>query len=161
METIKKYGNSIWRVPLISILGGLCYDPVYIRILMRFGISESGELNRIVTLWASGGILLAVLLLGGFLLRNLSQEEIFASAAVVAIYGLLLSAIQRITGSTTGPAAIVFLYLFTPLNWTGFFVELFVYIKEKWEFSFPFILWFSYLAPFLFLVFGTGRRRQQ
>ena len=64
---------------MISILGGLCYDPVYIKILMRFGISESGELNRIATLWASGGLLLAVLLLGGFLLlRNLSQEEIFA-----------------------------------------------------------------------------------
>lgn len=159
MEIVKKYGNSIWRIPLISILGGLCYDPVYIKILMRFGISKSGELNRIATLWASGGLLLAVLLLGGFLLlRNLSQEEIFASAAVVAIYGLLLSAIQRLTGSTTGPAAIVFLYLFTPLNWTGFFVELFVYIKEKWELSLPFILWLSYLAPFMFMVFGRKKR---
>ena len=159
MEIVKKYGNSIWRIPLISILGGLCYDPVYIKILMRFGISKSGELNRIATLWASGGLLLAVLLLGGFLLlRNLSQEEIFASAAVVAIYGLLLSAIQRLTGSTTGPAAIVFLYLFPPLNWTGFFVELFVYIKEKWEISLPFILWLSYLAPFLFMVFGRKKR---
>ncbi len=64
MEIVKKYGNNIWRIPLISILGGLCYDPVYIKILMRFGISESGELNRIATLWASGGLLLAVLLLG-------------------------------------------------------------------------------------------------
>lgn len=155
METIKKYGNSIWRVPLISILAGLCYDPVYIRILMQFGISESGELNRIATVWASGGILLAVLLLGGFLLlRNLSQEEIFVSAAVVAMYGVFISAIQRITGSTTGSAAIVFLYLLTPLNWTGFFVELFGYIKDKWEFSLPFILWLSYLAPFLFMIFG-------
>ena len=56
MEIVKKYGNSIWRIPLISILGGLCYDPVYIKILMRFGISESGELNRIATLWASGSL---------------------------------------------------------------------------------------------------------
>ena len=160
MEMIKKYGNSIWRVPLISILGGLCYDTVYIKILMRFGISESGELNRIVTLWASGGILLAVLLLGGFLLlRNLSQEEIFTSAAVVVLYGLLLSAIQRLTGSITGPAAIVFLYLFTPLNWTRFFVELFVYIKEKWEVSLPFILWLSYLTPFAFMLFGRKKKK--
>ena len=37
MEIVKKYGNSIWRIPLISILSGLCYDPVYIKILMRFG----------------------------------------------------------------------------------------------------------------------------
>lgn len=31
MEKIKKYKNSIWRVPLISVIAGFFYTPIYVR----------------------------------------------------------------------------------------------------------------------------------
>lgn len=31
MEKLKKYGNSIWRVPLIAVIAGFLYAPIYTR----------------------------------------------------------------------------------------------------------------------------------
>ena len=34
MEKLKKYGNSIWRVPLIAVIAGFLYAPIYTRIVL-------------------------------------------------------------------------------------------------------------------------------
>ena len=121
MKNLKKYKNSIWRVPLVAVIAGFLYTPIYVRIVIQFGVIEPGVIDSRVSLMTSLGILAAVLILGGMLLlRKQSRKEIFISAAVVSAYGLILPLIQVLIGATTGPTAVVFMYLGQPLEWTGF-----------------------------------------
>lgn len=155
MEKIKKYKNSIWRVPLISVIAGFFYTPIYVRIVIRFGIIEPGVIDSRVSLLTSAGILAAVLVLGGMLLlREQSKKEIFISAAVVSAYGIILLLIQLLIGATTGPAAVVFMYLGRPLEWTGFFLELPFCLKEFFGIYISAIGWLRFLVPFAFVLFG-------
>lgn len=140
---------------MIAVIAGFFYAPIYVRIVIRFGIIEPGVIDSRVSLLTSAGILVAVLVLGGMiLLRKQSRREIFISAAVVSSYGMILLVIQLLVGATTGRAAIVFMYLGRPLEWTGFFSELPFYLKDRFEISISAIRWLRYLVPFLFVVFG-------
>lgn len=155
MEKLKKYKNSIWRVPLISVIAGCFYTPIYVKIVIRFGIIAPGVIDSRVSLLTSAGILVAVLILGGMiLLRKQSKEEIFISAAVVCVYGMILLLIQLLSGATTGPAAVVFMYLGRPLEWTGFFSELSFCLTERFEIFSSGIGWLRFFAPFFFVLFG-------
>jgi len=155
MEKIKKYKNSIWRVPLISVIAGFFYTPIYVRSVIRFGVIEPGVIDSRVSLLISAGILVAFLVLGGMLLlRKQSKKEIFISAAVVSAYGMILLLIQLLIGATTGPAAVVFMYLGRPLEWTGFFSELSFGLKERFEIFVSAIGWLRFLVPFAFVLFG-------
>lgn len=155
LEKLKRYKTSIWRVPLIAIIAGFFYTPLYVRIVLRFGVMEPGAINDGVSLLTSAGILLAVLVLGGILfLRKQSRKEIFVSAAIVSTYGILLLLIQLLFGFTTGPVAVIFMHLCEPLEWTGFFPELFLYLQNHFGVSFSIIGWLRYFAPLLFVLFG-------
>lgn len=155
MENLKKYKNSIWRIPLISVIAGFLYIPIYVSIVIRFGVIEPGVIDNRVSLLTSLGILLAVLVLGGMiLLRKQTRKELFISAAVVTVYGMALLLIQLLIGATTGTAALVFMYLGRPFEWTGFFLELSFYLKERFDISISAIGWLRFIAPFLFVVFG-------
>lgn len=155
MRTLKKYKHSFWRVPLIALIASFFYTPLYVRIVLRFGVVEPGVINETVSLLTSAGLLLAALVLGGILLlRNQAKREIFVSAAILSAYGLLLMLAQLLTGSTTGPAAVLFMHLNKPLEWTGFFPTLFLYLEEYFGISLPFVSWLRFLAPFLFVLFG-------
>lgn len=141
MGKLKKYGNSIWRVPLIAVIAGFFYAPIYTGIVLRFGITQPGVIDRRVSLFAGAGIIAAVLMLGRMLLRGLSKKEIFISAFVLSAYGILLLLVQSLLGAVTGPGAIVFMYLWKPLEWTGFFAELSFYLGEGFGVSLPLIGW--------------------
>ena len=155
METLKRYKHSFWRVPLIALIAAFLYTPLYVRIVLKFGVVEPDVIDDRVSLLTSAGLLVAIVVLGGIvLLRKQTRKEIFVSAAILSVYGLLLMAIQLLTNSTTGPAAVVFMYLSKPLEWTGFFPELYLYLQEYFEISLPIIGWLRYLAPFLFVLFG-------
>ena len=85
MEKLKKYGNSIWRVPLIAVIAGFLYAPIYTRIVLGFGIIQPGVIDKRVSLFTGAGITMAVLILGGMLLlRGLSKKERFISAFVLS-----------------------------------------------------------------------------
>lgn len=108
-----------------------------------------------VSLLTRACLLAAVLVLGGILLlRKQSRKQIFISAAVLSAYGLLLFAIQFLTGATTWPAAVVFMRLEQPLEWTGFFFSFSLYLRERFEILLPIIGWLRFLVPFLFVPFG-------
>lgn len=155
MEKLKKYKNSIWRVPLIAIIAGFFYTPIYVGIVIRFGVIIPGVIDSQVSLLTSAGILVAVLVLGGMLLlRKQTKKEILISAAVVSVYGIILLLIQLLIGATTGSVAVIFMYLGQPLEWTGLFSELSFYLKERFEISIPAIEWLRFLIPFLFVLFG-------
>lgn len=155
MEWLKKHKDSIWRVPLISVIAGFFYTRLYVRIVIKFGVIEPGVIDSRASLLTSAGILVAVLVLGGIiLLRKQSRKEIFISAAVVSVYSLILFLIQFLIGGTTGPIAVVFMRLEKPLEWTGFFPTLYLYIKEHFGISVFGLAWLSHFAPFLFVLFG-------
>lgn len=60
LEKLKQYNTSIWRVPLIAIIAGFFYTPLYVRIVLRFGVHEPGVIDDGVALMTSAGIFLAV-----------------------------------------------------------------------------------------------------
>lgn len=158
LEKLKQYKTSIWRVPLIAMIAGFFYTPLYVRIVLKFGVIEPGVIDDRVSLMTSAGILLAVLVLGGILLlRNQSRKEIFVSAAIVSVYGIVLFLIQFLFGFTTGPVAVVFMYLSEPLEWTGFFSELFLYLQNHFGTSLSIIGWLRFFVPLLFVLFGQKR----
>lgn len=41
MKNLKKYKNSIWRVPLVAVIAGFLYTPIYVRIVIQFGVIEN------------------------------------------------------------------------------------------------------------------------
>ncbi len=155
MERVNVYRNSIWRVPLIALIAGVLYTPLYVRLVIKFGVIEPGVIDQRVSLLVAGGILLAVLVPGGvILLRKQSRREIAVSAAVVSAYELALFLLQRIFGITSGPAAVVFMHLSEPLEWTGFFSELHLYLQDEFGISCFFMGWLRFFVPFLFVLFG-------
>ena len=155
MEKWKQYANSIWRVPLIAVVAGFFYNSIYIKMVLRFAITEDGGINSWASLLTSAGLLAAVLALGGMLLlRKQSRKEIFISAAVISAYGIILFLLQLLTGATTGPAGVLFMHLGMPLRWTGFFQELSLSLKEYLGNFASVIGWLRFLAPFLFVLFG-------
>ncbi len=147
--------GSIWRVPLIAVIAGFLYSPLYLGIVVRLGVIELGVIDDKVSVLTSGALLIATLVLGWiFLLRKQTRTDIFVSSSVVVVYGLLLFGLQFLTGSTTGPAAVAFLYLGKPLDWTIFPTELGFYVKEHAGFSIPFFGVVRFFVPWLFALFG-------
>lgn len=159
--TFTKIKDSFWRVPLISLIAGWLYSPCYIRIVMRFGVLEPGVIDDKVSLLTSG-LLMAAFLISGWviLLRKQTRMEVFISASIVVVYGLLLFAIQILSGSTTGPAAVVFLYLSTPLEWMTFPTQLGLYLQENHSVTIPLVGLLHFFIPWLFALFcrkGQGK----
>lgn len=147
--------KSIWRVPLIAIIAGFLYTPLYVRIVVRFGVIKPGVIDNKISLLTSCALLIATLVLGwALLLRNQTRRDIFVSASVVVVYGLLLFGLQFLTGSTTGPAAVVFIHLNEPLDWTIFLTELGLYVEEHAGFTIPFLGYIRFFVPWLFALFG-------
>ncbi len=136
---LKELQKSIWRAPLIAVIAGFLYAPCYVRIVIRFCVIESGVIDDRVSLLTSGLLLAATLILGwAFLLRRQTREEIFISSSLVVAYGLILFAVQFLTKSTSGPAAVVFGRLETPLEWTIFPTSLGLYLQEHVGLTIPF-----------------------
>lgn len=161
METLKNFKRSFWRVPLISLIAGLLYNPCYIRIVLHFGMIEPGVIDSTLSLLTSGVLLIVFLFLGGIvLLRNETRLEIFVSSSIVVVYGILLLVIQVLSGSTTGPAAVVFMCLGTPLEWMSFPSSLSLYLKEQMSITVP-IGYLRFFIPWLFVLFGKKHSIKQ
>lgn len=80
---------------------------------------------------------------------------------MLSAYGILLLLVQSLLGAVTGPGAIVFMYLWKPLEWTGFFVDFSFYLRERFGFSLPLIGWLRCLVPFLFVLFGHKTHKSE
>ncbi len=148
------YKSSIWRVPLIALIAGIAYVPLYVKSVTRFGVIEPCVLDDKICLLTSAVLFLSTIFLGGFIfLRNLTRKEIFISASVVVLYGILLMLLQLATGCTTGPAAVTFMYLHRPLEWT-FMPSLGSFLSNHYGLDAFWIGYLSYFEPFLFVLFG-------
>lgn len=161
MEVFKKYRNSIWRVPLISLAAGIFYHPIYIRAVLQFCVTEPGVIDRRGALMIDAAILAVVLIAGKMtLLRRQSKKEILISAGVVSAYGILLLLVQLLTNGTTGAAAILFMYLDIPLRWTNLFTNLSFYLQDYFQISVPVIRWMRFFVPFLFVLLDLPKNKK-
>ncbi|MEA4986583.1 MAG: hypothetical protein VB095_00770 [Anaerovorax sp.] len=155
MLSVKSVKNSFWRVPLITLIAGWLYSKCYFRIALRFGVTEPGVIDDKISLLASGFLLMVTLILGwAILLRKQTRIEIFVSSSIVVVYSLLLWAIQLLTNSTTGSAAVVFMHLATPLEWMTFPSLLGIYLQEHSAITIPLIGYLHFFVPWLFIIFG-------
>ena len=144
---------------MISIIAGFLYTRMYVSIVLRFGVIEPGVIDEKVSLLTSLFIFIVVIIVGGVvLLRKLSRKEIFVSASVVTVYGIIITLVQFISGSTSGPAAVWFMYLSQPFEWTGFFPTAYLYLQNNFGISLPFIGWIRFFAPLLFVLFGKSNK---
>lgn len=155
MEMLKRYRGSIWRVPLIGVIASFFYNPLYINLVLRFGITGSRDVDETAALLINAVLCLAVVVLGGKLfLKKQTKKEIFVSAAVLSGYGVFLMLVQRLTGSVTGPFGVLFMYLNEPFEWTGVFPTFAFYLEDRLGIMLPAVSWLHCLAPFLFVPFG-------
>ena len=152
--SFQRIKRSFWRVPLVSLIAGLLYTPCYVRIVMRFGVIAPGVIDDKISLLTSLFLMLAALILGWVLLRKQTRTEIFVSSSIVVVYGLLLWAVQFFSGSTSGPAAVVFMHLSTPLEWMTLPSELVLYFQEHRAITIPFFGYLHFFIPWLFIAFG-------
>lgn len=153
--------NSIWRVPLICLIAGLLYIRCYVWIVLRFGVLAPGEINDTVGLLTDAGLLAAFMALGWLIfLQRQTRREVFISSSVVVVYGILLWALQLLTGSTTGPAAVIFMRLNTPLEWMEFPVALQLYLQNHLSISIPFLWFLRFFIPWLFVLFAEKDKQK-
>lgn len=153
--------QTIWRVPLISAAAGCLWTPLVVRLLVRFAIvtlpdgSITIDLTRQLLIY--GIVMVSVLLIGGLLLlRKLNKKAIFVSASLVTGYSLLLTLAQVVSGTITGPGAVVFLYLYAPLEWMTFPGML---LRELFPGNYsPAYIYLTgildHFVPYLFVLFG-------
>lgn len=154
--------QTFWRVPLISLIAGFLWTPLVVRLLVRFAVihledgSVSIDLTRQLLIY--GIVMVSVVLIGGLLfLRKLTRKAIFISASLVVGYSLLLTLAQVISGITTGPGAVVFMRLNTPLEWMHFPGMLLREIFPSEAYTSPYIYLTSignHCVPYLFVLFG-------
>lgn len=160
---MENWKHTLWRVPLISMIAGFLWTPCMVRLLVRFAMIRqsdgSVEIHAARQLLIYGIGMAAVVIIGGvLLLRGLTRREIFRSASLVVGYAILLNFAQLVTGITTGPGAVVFMRLSTPLEWMHIpRMLLHSVLPAPEEFSAPYVYLTSLpnlLVPYLFVLFG-------
>lgn len=156
MKNMNQHKFGIWKVPLICLLAGILYYPLRYVTIMIF--KDAGLSMNPIGLLINIVYFLLVLFLGGSrFLKNMTQKEIFHSAAVVSLYGIVLSLIQLITRSTTGSAAIVFADLNLPFNW-AITPSLEAFVRHEFHANMNWIGYLENLEPFLFVLFGKRQK---
>lgn len=149
--------NTLWRVPVFSLLAGIvCY---YLTIYL------GGFFYAVKTVEEDGAISLSIdpvrsaifqavlfvagLLVGGLLLfRSMSKTEIALSAVIAVALEAALSGLMYAV-SQFSPTVVVWLLPLT--QWTGALGS--VLAKST---QIPVVSWIGLLAPLLFVPFGRG-----
>lgn len=152
MKNLNQYKHTIWKIPLIYLVAGVLYIPLRFIVVLIFG--EAGISSNLLGLLINSVYFLLVFFWSySHFLKNMTQKEIFVSAAVISLYGIVLVLLQRITGCTTGSGAIVFTYLHAPLEW-AISRSIGLFLGSHISSIFYWITYLAYLEPFLFLLFG-------
>lgn len=114
--------------------------------------------NETAELLVYGGVLIAILLIGGFIgLRKCTRREIFFSASLLVGYNILKNVLMMSSGSVTGAGAVLFSYLHTPVQWTVFPTLLLIKVfsvdltnsVQSFLVGVP-----AYFVPYIFMLFG-------
>lgn len=151
--------NTFWKVPLYCIVAGILVYILCVYYLLQLAIVKhpdgviTTDNTRVLIIY--GALFLGTLLIGGLVFfRGMTRKEIFFSASILVIYGVILIFIQEAFNLTTGPVAFLMMILFRPFEWSSFVVQIFFRLSNN--------LWIGVvlqvLAPYLFVLFGKKSR---
>lgn len=150
--------RTIWRVPLYLILAGMLSFRLSIFLYQHFAVTISPDqvvsVDRIRSMFVSGGIWIGVLLLGGLcFFRKMTKKEIFISAsAAVVIYVIVLWVQVQLQQANGGLGTVAF-YLAEISGWNDFISSLLLPIVDS-----PVVAsLLSYLSVYLFVPFGKKK----
>ena len=146
--------KTLWKVPVFCVVAGIIAYYLIVSILGRFAVvtlpDGSISINSTKSLLISGVLLLAALLAGKWFLRGMTCKELFFSASIVVLYGLILLLVQWAFQLTTGPAAVWLVYLFRPFEWCSAVGQALFKLTDH--------LWLSSMlemfSPYLLIVLG-------
>jgi len=151
-----KISNKIlWKVPLFCIIAGVIafYTVVYLIGPFMLETLPDGTITSddTRTLIGYGAIFIVTLMVGGmFVFREMTRKEIFFSASIVVVIGLLLNLLQWIFSLTTGIGAIFFMYASRIFEWSSIVTLLLFRVSD----NISVIVFISSLTPYLFILFG-------
>jgi hypothetical protein len=118
---------------------------------MAFIKLPDGAITMDTTRWLIiyGAMFLGTLLIGG-LVRNMTRKEIFFSASIVVLYGVILMLIQWAFHPSTNTGLLRMIYLLRLFEWCTFVSEIFFRLNDN--------IWFGIvlkvMTPYLFVLFG-------
>jgi hypothetical protein len=147
--------ETLWKVPLFCVVAGISVYILCVYVLLRLAIVNlpdgviTSDNTRVLIIY--GALFLGTLLIGGLVfLRDMTRKEIFLSASIVVLYGVILIIIQWAFNLTTGHGAIWTIYLFLPFEWCSVVPQIFFRLNDN--------LWLGamvqVLTPYLFVLFG-------
>ncbi|MFA5536581.1 MAG: hypothetical protein WDA53_05365 [Bacillota bacterium] len=152
---MKMSKKKLWKVPLYCIFAGIITFYATVNFLGRFMITRLPDgtitLDNTNALIIHGGIFILVLIAGGlFFYRDMTRKEIFFSASIIVIIGLMMTLTQWAFNLTTGPGAVFFIYASLAFEWSNIVPQLLYRVNENlWLGAF-----IGNLTPYLFIIFG-------
>lgn len=155
--------KALWRVPLICIVAGII-SSISILLFARFTIVTLPDgvvtTDNFRVLIIYGVLFFATLFIGGLrFCRHMTRKELFASASIMVLYGIILLIVQQVSqelivqqGSQAGASILVGLtiYLFLPFEWCGLISQLLIQLGIG---VLPAVV-ISMFTPYLFVLFG-------
>lgn len=146
--------NTLWRVPLFCLVAGVIAFYVVVFFLSRLAIVRLSDgtitLDNTKILIIYGAILIVSLIVGRAFFRNITRKEVFFSASIVVVIGLIIIFTQLASGVTTGSGAVFFMYAARIFEWSGFIPQLLYRVNGSiWLGAFV-----NCLTPYVFIPFG-------
>lgn len=144
-------GAGVLRCCRNHILESGCY------FLGRFAAVESPEgvysIDTTRQLIVYGALFAAVLLVGGLVFfRNMSRKEIFWSATIIVLYGLVLTAVEGFADISAEQSLLIY-ELSRPFEWCQFWSSgLYLLTGNIWIGAIA-----SKLSIYLLVLFGKGK----
>ncbi|MDD4843152.1 MAG: hypothetical protein PHU31_02305 [Anaerotignum sp.] len=147
--------KMFWKVPLFCIAAGVIAFNAVVFLVGRFTIitlpdgSITADNTRVLIIY--GGVFIGTLLVGGkVFFRSMTRKDIFFSASIIVVIGLIMNLTQWAFNLTTGPYAVFFMYASQIFEWSSIIPQLLYRINEN--------IWLASvigsLTPYLFIPFG-------
>lgn len=154
MKTSK---SKLWKVPLYCIFVGVIAFYIVVNFLGKFMVTTLPDgritLDNTHALIIHGVIFILALIVGGLVFfRNMTRKEIFFSASIIVVFGLIVTLTQWVFNLTTGPGTIFFIYASLAFEWSSIVPQLLYRVNENlWLGAF-----IGNLTPYLFILFGKS-----
>ncbi|WP_027400069.1 hypothetical protein [Anaerovorax odorimutans] len=144
-----------WKVPLFCIAAGVIAFNAVVFFIGQFTIiplpdgTITSDNTRVLIMY--GAIFIVTLIVGGkVFFRNMTRKEIFFSASIIVVIGLIMDLTQWAFNITTGPGAVFFMYAYQIFEWSSIVPQLLYLVNENLRVA-SFI---GSLTPYLFILFG-------
>lgn len=145
----------LWRIPVYCIAAGLIVSrlilPMFYPSTLVTHPDNSITVDQPRQLILYGTIFAITLFIGWLLFHRMTRRELFWSATILVVFYLVDEVLIRLVQVWLGPFWASYLYMAETWEWSGFIPTFLYWILESRPVTASGIL-----APFLFVLFGTG-----